>query len=325
MQAPRRLVLLALIAILTASVAAAQVALPFHLIPISSKLKGAAETDWVTDLTIVNIGTRAGTVGIHYFPAAQGNTFDGIFMKQVPLGPGEGLLVKDLIASYFPAYGTSTSGFIGVAHDRLACDGDALRLAVTSRVYNNANPSKTFGQTVESSLFAANFTDLPSIIAGVRHNGLTVPGYRTNVGVTNVSTRAINVTIKVIRDDGSVAGSGTRTVEALSVRQWGLGEFVSSLESGRIEITMDRANMLANRCAVIDEETQICFNPCSDRCVRYTFPLTGAFIAWASKVDNGSGDAEFLLPVMDWIGLAAECGWEITSMNGPAGFSELFR
>ena len=315
-----RALLLAVVSLLVASVAVAQIPMPAHIVPIGSKVKGDAGTDWLTDLAIFNMGKEDGRVGIHYFPANVANTFNGTFGKQITLQAGKGIYVKDVVGSWFPSAGLSTSGWLLVGHDPANCSEgpDPMWLVVTARIYNNADPSKTYGQTVPSSLFHLNLSDMPSVITGVKHQPGQVPGFRTNVGVTNLSRSRIRVTVKAFTDAGIQVGTGPKESEALSVGQWNLSEFgVTSLESGRVEFWMDPANITSDVCEIESpDDLTFCFDPCDPECDGYSFPSTGVFIAYASKVDNGSADAEFLLPVVDWVTFILECGFLLPTTNG---------
>jgi hypothetical protein len=317
----QRMTLTLLVVLLAASVASAQIPMPFHIIPISGKTRGDAGTDWVTDLTVGNYSDVSGTVGISYFPAGRTNTFNGTLAKQIPVPAHTGLFYKDVVGTLFPEQGNATSGFLLIAdssppHCNYA-EPPLLWLTVASRTYNNADPSKTYGQTVPSALLFANPTTLPSIITGVRHQPGVVPGFRSNIGIVNISTITIGVTVTGYRIDGTAVGSARKTVEPLTVRQWSLSDFgIASIDSGGVIVVMDRANVKADLCDVQYGVDQIpaCLYRCQEGCgEKYAFPDTGAFIAYVSKVDNGSGDAEFLLPVVDWIEFAERCGATIFS------------
>lgn len=308
----RTSLLLVLCTLLVAASAVAQIPMPVQVIPIAGKTKGGQGTDWVTDLSIANIGTRSGTIGIHYFPANTGNTFNGTFSKTMALAGGRSLYVKDVVASWFPQFGTATSGFLVIADITTPAncqleDPPQLSLISTSRTYNNADPRKTYGQTVPEALFRLNFTSQPSVIPGVVHQPGTVPGFRSNVGVVNLSTQPISVRVTAFRTDGTNAGSGVKAVEPLTVRQWSLSDFgIQTLAAGRVEFKLE-SGIVVDPCSQA-EEPPACMDRCETGCGdKYGFSRSAAFIAWASKVDNGSGDAEFMLPAIDWFQYNSTC------------------
>ncbi len=288
----------------------AQVPSPIHVIPVIGKLKGNSGTDWVSDVMLSNLSTFNGTVGVRYFAANTANTFDGSFPKAFALGGGKSLLVKDAVATWFPSAGTSTLGFLVIADLTPAnCSTpNEMVLAATSRTYNNADPKKTYGQSIPSSWVAVNFTRAKTILTGLRQESGT-PGYRSNIGVVNLSTLRITVVIKVYRADASLAANVQKTVEALSLTQWGLGDLgVASLPATGAYATVELApgSITVDPC---DDNVQFaCLSRCGSNCGgKYTFSKSGTFIAYVSKVDNGSGDAEFIPGQVDWSSYNDEC------------------
>lgn len=283
----------------------------FHVIPTAGKAKGNAGTDWVTDLSIANIVSKTATVGVHYFPSGQANTFNGTFAKTLTVGAGKSVFVKDVVASWFPQFGASTTGFlvIGDITTPVDCESESLgvMLVVSSRTYNNADPNKTFGQSVPSALLHINFTRIPSIITGVRHIS-GVPGYRSNAGVANLSTITIAVRVTVSDDNGNTVGSGVKSVPPLSLGQWSLSDFgVTTLNSGRVTFMLEQGSVVVDPCDQPDQPPA-CIDRCQNGCNgKYSFSNSGSFIGYVSKVDNGSGDAEFLLPAVDWFAYNTEC------------------
>lgn len=314
----RRTTLLVLCSLLISSTLFAQIPLPLQIIPIAGKTKGGEGTDWITDLAIANLGTTAGTVGVHYFPAGTANTFNGTFSKTFALQPGRSMFVKDVVGTWFPTFGSSTSGFIVVADvtapNCAVEDPPMMGLVATSRTYNNANPSKTYGQTVPDATMRLNFTQIPSTIVGLRHQPGVVPGFRTNVGVVNLSSGAISVRGTVYDAAGANVGSAVKSIPAISVSQWSLSDFgVASLAFGRINFTLE-SGVIADPCGQT-EDPPACIDRCDTTCGgKYGFSSSAAFIAWASKVDNGSGDAEFLLSTFDWLTYDDGCN---TTGNSP--------
>ncbi|MFZ2493325.1 MAG: hypothetical protein WA208_17740 [Thermoanaerobaculia bacterium] len=308
----RRPFVLGLCFLLLSSALLAQIPLPTQVIPIAGKTKGGSGTDWITDLAIANLSSVSGTVGVHYFPSGPANTFNGTFSKTFALQAGHSVFVKDVVGSWFPQFGSSTNGFLMIADVSTAAncaaeDPPTMLLVATSRTYNNADPSKTYGQTVSDAVWRLNFTRQPSVIVGVRHQPGVVPGFRTNVGVVNLSSAAISVRGTAYDDGGRNVGSGVKSVPAGSVLQWSLSEFgVPSLASGRVEFTAE-SGVTVDPCNQADDPPA-CLDPCEAGCSgKYGFSSSAAFIAWASKIDNGSGDAEFLLSSVDWMGYNATC------------------
>ncbi len=284
-----------------------------YVIPVVAKVKGAAGTDWRTNLSISNISDFDVKVSAHFFKENQNNTFNGTFAKaNVTIRKGDTLLITDVIGTWFPGAGTSTKGWVLIAETSPPIcpepeDPPVPKLVVNARIYNAANPSALYGQTVEALWTAINPTTYPSIMTGILSQGNAKPGSRTNLGVANVSTVAFDVRIKLFRADGTLAGTAQRKVEALSLRQWRLDTDLAlpvlDGRAGRLEVSIVDPNF--DPCADVDEPPLPgCEDPCAPSCTpseKWKMPDVKAFFAYASNVDNGSGDGENLLPVVDFI------------------------
>ena len=250
----------------------------------------------------------------HFFKENQTNTFNGTFAKaNVLIRKGETLLVTDVIGTWFPSAGTNTKGWVLLANISppiypQAENPPVPKLVVNARIYNAANPNALYGQTVEALWTTINPTTYPSIITGILNQGTAKPGSRTNVGVANVSTVAYDVVIKLFRARGTLAGTARRRVEALSLRQWRLDTDldlpVMDGRAGRLETSIVDPNF--DPCRDVDEPpVPGCDDPCDPTCTpteKWKLPAVKMFSAYAANVDNGSGDGENLLPVVDFLG-----------------------
>jgi hypothetical protein len=305
-----RKTLFVFIALIVALDAVAQVPMPIHVIPVIGKMKGGAGTDWVSDVMISNVSDRNATVGVRYFPANQANTFDGSFPKSLNLPARNSVLAKDAVATWFATAGTSTSGILVIADvTPVNCSAPAdIALVATSRTYNAADKSKTYGQSIPSNWAGVNFTRARTFLTGIRQES-GVPGYRSNVGVANLSTVQIGVTITFYGQKGNVVATAKKTIPPLSLGQWALGDLgVASLPASGAwaSVVMDASSIKIDPCD--DDATFACMSRCGDGCGgKYSFSKSGAFIAYVSKVDNGSGDAEFLPGIVDFESFNNSC------------------
>lgn len=290
--------------------AAAQLMNSFHLVPVIVKAPGLGGTFWQSDLSISNLSPTAVTVGAKYFPSDVANTFNGTFPKSVSIGAGQTLLVQDVLGTWFPSAGNG-KGFLVLA-DTTPVNCNVSKpptaysglLAVTSRTYNTGDPKGTYSTAVDPNLTGANWTTYPSVIPGVRHTGTTAPGYRTNLSVANFSTGVIVVFIRIFNSAGALLYEGGHGIEALSFRQWTLGDFgVSNLGAGagRIEVSL-QSSLVPDPCASPAEA--FCSNPCDpQKCpTKYAMRTQPTFYAYASTIDNGTGDGTVVSPLIDWQG-----------------------
>jgi hypothetical protein len=305
-----RLVRCALVAafLLVSSLAMAQVPMPVYVVPVVVKAPGANSTNWSTDLFLTNLGAQTASVSAHYFPAGQANTFNGTFAKpDMSLTAGQTLIVSDVVGSWFPAAGANTKGWLFIADTgAINCNDDqpqVAKLAVSARVFNSTGGGATFGQIVEAAWGSINLSGEPTVFTGIRNNGAAKPGSRTNIGVANLSTVPISVEIKLFRSSGALAGTATRQISALSLGQWYLQSlgFPAFSGGGRVEVRLVEPSFPNfDPCADGDSALPGCIDRCAEGCNgRYTFSNVKSFIAYASNVDNVTGDGENMLPVVD--------------------------
>lgn len=295
----RRAILIMMVgAVMTGAVTSvADVVAPLHLIPVVAKISGAAGTDWMTDLSMANISEGSVLVTAMFFEENRSNSMMSVPTHTFTVGAGETMNVHDVLGSWFPGE-SNTKGALLLTGELMGEEGEAL-LAVSTRVFNNADPSATYGQTVVSGFSGVVIAHGVSVLPGAQWDSRV----RSNVGVLNISMFSLDVIITTYRSDGSIAGEVTRTIPSFSLRQWGLNDLgVGSLSTpGRVEVE-------------IDPDT-ITWDPCAED-LDDMGDIPGVFEAYISRVDNTTGDAEFVLGQVDWTGYVLECG------NEPPGSGE---
>ena len=280
----------------------AQIAGPIQFIPVVVKAKGRAGTLWRSDLSITNLTTTAQTVTAAYLPEKRATIPPLSHTHTFTLQPHQTVLVEDVIESWFPEFGDNTKGalmvFAGQANlGNMAHMSSILRwqgegetspaLAVSSRAYNAADPNATYGQTVPSSLLGYFYGIASGKLTGVRQDGR----FRTNIGVVNFSALTAPVQITVYDRNGHQLAQKIENVEAYSLRQWNLkDEFgVDGLTNGLVDVRLD--------------PTVASQDPCGDT----AGSLSPILLAYFSKNDNATGDAEFGIAQADWRDFAAQC------------------
>ena len=331
-------VVMTIAAVVGAIPALAQLASPGWIVPVVVKSPGLGGTSWAADIFLTNLGTEQVELSAHFFKGGQANTFDGVFSKpNVQILPGRTLQVLDVVGTWFPDEGNRTKGWLFIADTGEAdCndeDRDLAKVIVSTRVYNKAGGGATYGQIVEAMWTSVNTSQFPSVFTGVRNEGNVQPGFRTNLGVVNVSTAPIEMEITLFRANGSVAASTTRTRPALSMEQWSLGNLgfpTFSSSGGRLEVRLTNPNI--NPCEDSEEPT-VCVDLCDEGCDgKYGFGETKAFIAYASNVDNITGDGENMIPVVDqisyfeWVSdfIDANCPEKTNGKPFPLHLAEMF-
>lgn len=142
------------------------------------------------------------------------------------------------------------------------------KILTTSRTFTGDATEGTFGQYVPAIPVsdAIAFGETAELIQLSGSNGDT--GFRTNIGLVNTSSSSINVSLEVFDADGSSLGVISQNLEGLEYRQ------------------IDRV-----LTGIINSEV-------ADAWIRLsTSTPGGTFLAYASVVDNASGDS-ILIPAL---------------------------
>lgn len=301
---------------------AAQIPAPGFVVPVVVKAPGFEGSNWATDLFLTNLGDQNVVFSAHYFPEKSANTFSGNFAKtNITLQKGRTLQITDVVGTWFPGQGANTKGWLLLADTTpVNCNADERDLAqviVAARVYNSAGGGATYGMIVESSLLSINASPFPSVFTGIRHQGSTKPGFRTSVGVANLSTSLTTVEITLYDKNGSVRGQVAKDVKPLSLMQWTLDKLgfpVLGSQGGRLEVAIVNPNF--DPCSEV-AGTGVCFDVCDSECGgKISFGPVKAIVPYVSNTDNLTGDGETILPVIDQLGFY---NWanEFTEANCP--------
>lgn len=302
-----RLVKLCVVALVCVAVpASAQIPISFFIVPVVVKAPGLNDSNWGSDLFLSNLGDDDRAFSAHFFPAKVENTFDGDFARDnVSVRAGDTLQVTDVIGTWFPSAGSNTKGWLVVADTTpVDCDDDdrtTAQASIATRVYNSVGGGATYGMIVESSMLAVNPTSYPSVFTGVRHQGENAkPGFRSSVGVANISTVWTSVEFTLYDHSGALKGQATKGIKPLSMMQWSLEQLgfpVLGNRAGRLEVRIVDPNL--DPCAESSSEFG-CMDICDPECEgAYGFGAVQAIVPYVSNTDNLTGDGETILPVVD--------------------------
>jgi len=239
--------------------------------PVVARTAGAGDSQWVSDLTINNLLGESITVGLQFYPENQANELDMDFPDRVDLGPRETIVIGDVLAEIF-GYDTNVKGMLLVTANSGMIDGNNpdANIAAVTRTYNAADPAGTYGQSVPA-LDVFFPLSSPILATGARHDA----SYRSNLGVASLALfQNVTVHYRVLNPDGTVAAEGTRTVPKLSMRQWSFQQLGVSPTEGAmtVEVWLDPDDVADDPCDFGEP----------------------AILAYVSKVDSGTGDAEFI-------------------------------
>ncbi len=139
----------------------------------------------------------------------------------------------------------------------VSTDNSDAFVHVAARTYTGA--SGTYGQAINGQL-GANQAGQRALIAGVRN----AAGYRANLGVVNWSSTTVSVQAEVYDSNGSLRGSRSFRLLPWSSEQVSVSSFAGEFRDGYVKLSSTPS------------------------------PANGWWLAYASVVDNATGDAVYL-------------------------------
>lgn len=219
-------------------------------VPGAAALSGSGGTNWRTDLEVHNPGATQATYEIALLKRDQDNPTP--LKATFSLEGGHSMRYNNALANLF--------GYSGAATLRVT--PTAGQVMVTSRTYDDQT-IKTYGQFVAGrpATQAIEFGGAARLILLSQSSSLA-SGFRTNIGLVNVTGLTINVEVKVYYGDGANIGT----------KQYPLGPYESIQVNEMIKTDLGVGD--------VDDAYAI---------VRTT-TSGGAFFAFASVIDNRSKD-----------------------------------
>lgn len=248
----RRSILIAMMVVSGALTVSASV--PGHLegyVPTAASAEGRFGSDWSTDLWIYHQG--AGTVHLWFNPSGGDNTS----VESVVLTLDDPVtILKDVVASTFGAEGVGSIHYLA--------DGPVV---VTSRTWTSTEPAGSYGQTI---------IGIPITDAAVPDTGQAGTlrmfvdkneGFRTNLGLTNVSGVSVTVEVEIFTADGeTAAGTSSFVVELDPYGMTQINDLLARLSEANRDGLIIRVGVSSSE---------------------------GAVLAYVSTVDNATNDASY--------------------------------
>jgi hypothetical protein len=225
----------------------------------TAHVAGAAGTNWRTDLQVHNLADESASVRVDLLVHGADNSSPD--HTDLNLDPGESLRLGDVLAGEF-----------GVAEGQaaLVLRPSSGRIIVTSRTYNllgagnqlGLPAGSTFGQFIPARPMsdAIRYGEHGRLIQ-LSHSTSSSGGFRANLGVVNATTEECRVEVELYDAGGGHLGTVPVVLPPLGYRQ--LNRVFASVTSGDVD----------DGYAVVRSTT-----------------IGGAFFAYASVVDNLTGD-----------------------------------
>jgi hypothetical protein len=183
-------------------------------IPVVGKVKGANNTNFVSDLRIINHGVSTAAVTLDYFAQSPDGHSGPTASQTVNVMPGEQKVLDDVV-------GVTLGVPNGLGGLRINSDQN---VTVITRVINDLR-----AESLGTTGFSLNAAEAPSV-AGTLPFLISNADFRTNVGYFNPTSETLTATFTARRSsDGTVLGSRTVTIPGWSMVQQGVFGLISSI------------------------------------------------------------------------------------------------
>jgi hypothetical protein len=254
--------------LLLAAPASAQFITDITAFPVVARDAGMHGTQWVTDLTVFNPMDHEVSVVMVYYPSEQ---IGEEHMETLDLDPGETILIEDVVSTGFGFVTSKGMLSLNVSPD-FGVNPEGTVVHAVSRTYNTGGGEGTYGQTIPSAFAAVNVGRSSSFVTGARNDD----AFRSNLGIAAASLDIpLRVHYRIISSDGTVLVEASKVLPAAGMNQWSFDRLGVGLVEGplTVELWLDPDDATEDPCAIM-------------------FP--NGFFAYVSKVDNLTGDAEYL-------------------------------
>jgi hypothetical protein len=224
----------------------------------TAHVSGALGTDWRSDVELHNLGAEPALVSLWLLEHGSNNSSPT--SVETTIEAGRSVRLRDVLAGHFDLDGQAA----------LALSVGSSRIIATSRTYNllaAGNPlglpgGSTFGQYIPAlSMGETISSGQQGRLIQLSHNNATDGGFRTNLGLVNATSDDLHVEIDLHEADGTLLGSLQVDLPPYGYRQ--LNRVFASVTS----------NDVTDGYALVRTTTS-----------------PGAFFAYASVVDNLTGD-----------------------------------
>jgi hypothetical protein len=199
------------------------------VLPVAGKAVGANQTNFVTDVRILNTSESAATVRIDFYPSSLEGLDGAAESRAVAVPPFSMIVLNDVIGNLFDTSGLGAMTFTSTSDVRIVAriindlrDEDLG----TSGLFMEARP---LGEVTMNGLlpFLSN-ASTADILDGI--------GFRTNIGFFNPTPDPVDLTINVRRaSDGSIIGTTTIRVLPFQHLQRPIFELVGVDEADRTQ------------------------------------------------------------------------------------------
>lgn len=248
------------------------------IIPAVARAQGANDSFFESDIRVTNLGAQTSKYQITFTPSGADGTQKGS-SSTVEISPNQTLALDDVMATLF---GTGSASVIGMLEIRPLTSSTAtvspvsggkatqVSTIASSRTYN-VTPDGTFGQYIPalpySTFVGKSTTSVPTILSLQQIAQSAV--YRTNFGFAEASGQPATLVMRVYDTKNNLLATLPVSLQAGEHKQINAmlaANGITNLEEGRVEIEVTSS--------------------------------TGKVTAYASTVDNLTGDPLMVWPVV---------------------------
>lgn len=249
-----------------------------HLLPGAARLAGQPPSQWVSDITVNNLHDISLEIGFLFLPERTEHGLDDLVFpteQRFLLAPRETRIFPDVLDTVFDLDNAKGAVLVTCNPELLNEEPqgeDDYYILATMRTYDVSSPVGTYGQTIPANNFVLNTSSQQSFVTGALNDGT----FRSNLGIFNQTLAEVRVHYRVLRTPAIIEALGSKTMPSLSVRQWSFASLGVGTVDGplTVDLWLDPADV-------------------QPWCMEF-FDGGAAFIAYVSKVDSRTQDAEFM-------------------------------
>lgn len=215
------------------------------LVSVATYVGGIGGTSWRTELNLFNAGTQSANVALVFIPTAGGN----VVSRSVFLAPKQAKTYANALADLFGI--TYGAGALGI---EATSAGTSADLRVSSRTFTTG-VTGTYGQSVPDVQPEGLAKTL--YITGIAANA----SFRTNVGLVNRGTAAMNATLTLYSRTGATVSTKSIAIPANSFQQAPLASFFAEVAGASHDVLTMRivaatSDAISAYASVVDNLTQ---------------------------------------------------------------------
>jgi PKD repeat protein len=215
------------------------------LVSVATYGGGVGGTAWRTELSLFNAGTQGANVSLLFIPTAGGN----VVSKSMFLSPRQSKTYTNALVDLFGI--ASGAGALGIEATSAGASAD---LRVSSRTFTTGTVG-TYGQSVPD--VQPEGLEKTLYITGIAANA----SFRTNIGIVNRGTSAMNTTLNLYSRTGAVLSTKNVSIGANTFQQAPLAAFFPEVGGASHDVLTMRivaagSDAISAYASVVDNLTQ---------------------------------------------------------------------